>query len=204
MFLKILTDGKIVVGKNKAWFGSNKVELTKESSYTHPTYKVCNYAPDLTGYATIGYVDKQIASNQPKTHPNGFTYYHVETKSLQWYECFDRERESNISNDTLIYQFTAPSNIAAVYLYTNLYAELYNVRNRNMVLYFNENGVTTKMLTSSFSRTSITDWYYFGESQYGDAMYAQLTSNTFSLWGDSVTSEDDSQCGGTFNIEVYY
>lgn len=48
----ILTDGKIALGKTKAWFGPNAVELTKDTVYTHPTSKQCNYSVDLTQYAT--------------------------------------------------------------------------------------------------------------------------------------------------------
>lgn len=45
----ILTDGKIVVGKNKAWFGSNKVELTKDTNtvYTHPSSIQCNASSEI-------------------------------------------------------------------------------------------------------------------------------------------------------------
>lgn len=32
------------IGKNKAWFGSNKVELTKDTVYTHPSSKQCSYS----------------------------------------------------------------------------------------------------------------------------------------------------------------
>ena len=31
-------------GINKAWFGSNKIELTKDTVYSHPTEKQCNYS----------------------------------------------------------------------------------------------------------------------------------------------------------------
>ena len=204
--------GKSVITPNHVYtkLGNGTIrDLTLDTNtdtvYTHPTYKVCNYAPDLSGYATIGYVDKQIASNKPKTHPSGFTYYSVATKTLQWYEMMDRETSGSITDDTLVYTFTAPSNIAAVYVYTNMYAYLYHSRNRDMVLYFNSNGVTTKMFTSSFSRQSIAEWYYSGTAQFGNYSYnAQLSSNNFSLWGDSSSSEDDSRCGGTFNIEIYY
>lgn len=47
-----LTAGKIVVGNNKAWIGPNGVELTKDTIYSHPTNKQCNYEPDLSNYAT--------------------------------------------------------------------------------------------------------------------------------------------------------
>ena len=47
-----LTDGKIRIGKNKAWFGPNAVELTKNTIYTHPSTKQCNYDVDLSNYVT--------------------------------------------------------------------------------------------------------------------------------------------------------
>ena len=104
-----------------------------------------------------------------------------------------------------MYSFTAPSNIAAVYVYTNMYACLYWSRKRDMVLYFNADGANSKMFTTSFTKRSIADWYYSGEQAFGNLDYnAQLTYNNFTLWGDYSTSEDDSRCGGTFNIEVYY
>ena len=50
--MKVLTDGKIALGKTKAWFGSNKVELTKDTVYTHPSTKQCGYNVDLSNYVT--------------------------------------------------------------------------------------------------------------------------------------------------------
>ena len=32
--------------------GQNKIDLTKDTSYIHPTNKQCNYEPDLSNYAT--------------------------------------------------------------------------------------------------------------------------------------------------------
>lgn len=41
----ILRPGKLLLGNTKAWFGSNKIELTKDNDtvYTHPSTKQCNY-----------------------------------------------------------------------------------------------------------------------------------------------------------------
>lgn len=41
LYLKILGAGKLVLGNNKAWFGSNKIELTKDTVYTHPSTQQC-------------------------------------------------------------------------------------------------------------------------------------------------------------------
>ena len=40
----MLSPGKLLIGNNKAWFGSNKIELTKDTVYSHPTEKQCNYS----------------------------------------------------------------------------------------------------------------------------------------------------------------
>ena len=50
MLYLILTDGKIRIGKNKAWFGSNKVELTKDTNtvYTHPSSIQCNASNEIS------------------------------------------------------------------------------------------------------------------------------------------------------------
>jgi len=42
----------VVFGNTKAWFGSNKIELTKDTVYTHPTEKQCNYNVDSSLFAT--------------------------------------------------------------------------------------------------------------------------------------------------------
>lgn len=51
-------------GNTKAWFGSNKIELTKDTVYTHPTAKQCNYSVDTSSFATkaeIDEIEKKIA-----------------------------------------------------------------------------------------------------------------------------------------------
>ncbi len=39
----VLKDGKIIVCNNKVYAGKNKLELTKDTVYTHPAEKQCNF-----------------------------------------------------------------------------------------------------------------------------------------------------------------
>ena len=39
-----LTDGKIIVCNNKVYAGRNKIDLTKDTVYVHPSTKQCNFA----------------------------------------------------------------------------------------------------------------------------------------------------------------
>lgn len=44
LYLKILNAGKLLVTPNKVYAGSNRIDLTKDTVYTHPAEKVCNYS----------------------------------------------------------------------------------------------------------------------------------------------------------------
>ena len=47
-----------MLGKTKAWFGPNKIELTKDTVYTHPTSKQCNYNVDTSNLVTKDELEK--------------------------------------------------------------------------------------------------------------------------------------------------
>lgn len=53
----------MVFGNTKAWFGSNKIELTKDTDtiYVHPTSKVCDYVVDTSQiYARLEVVENKV------------------------------------------------------------------------------------------------------------------------------------------------
>ena len=47
-----------MLGKTKAWFGPNKVELTKDTVYVHPSSKQCNYNVDTSNLVTKDELEK--------------------------------------------------------------------------------------------------------------------------------------------------
>ena len=60
---EILNTGKILVTPNHCYIGPNKIDLTTDTKYVHPTSKQCNYSVDLSNINAAklqGYTYQQI------------------------------------------------------------------------------------------------------------------------------------------------
>ena len=60
---EILNTGKILVTPNHCYIGPNKIDLTTDTKYVHPTSKQCNYSVDLSNINASklqGYTYQQI------------------------------------------------------------------------------------------------------------------------------------------------
>ena len=76
----LLSDGKILVCNNKVCAGRNKIDLTKDTIYTHPSTKQCNYSVDLSQYLksqtvrTGSYYSSLLGSSVWTVSDSAFTF----------------------------------------------------------------------------------------------------------------------------------
>ena len=61
--VKLLTNGKIIVTPNHVYAGQNKLDLTKDTVYRHPSSKQCNYYVDLSNYVTKSELSTEITGS---------------------------------------------------------------------------------------------------------------------------------------------
>ena len=123
VFFLILRPGKLLLGNTKAWFGSNKIELTKDNdtvythpstkqcnyTYTHPSSKQCTWTPDGSSFYVTGAYDGN--GNASQTISLGFSPTAV-LVVLRGYE-FDASKCASafaIRGHNAVYGFTVYSN----------------------------------------------------------------------------------------------
>ena len=66
-FFLILNNGKLLVTPNKVYAGPNRIDLTQDTKYVHPTAKQCNYV-----------------YTHPSTKQCNYSYTHPTSKQCNW------------------------------------------------------------------------------------------------------------------------
>lgn len=197
-----LAAGKIVVGNNKAWIGPNGVELTKDTIYSHPTNKQCNYEPDLSDYATKE--DLASVSNvvDGVALEKAVTNYHSSDRS--WYSSagipflFSYDGVNNylyniITNKTYSWSYSATGG-SGWGTYGSAYCACRSLTDTNIWYFFhiddeNMSFVTVNMSsnTGTLRKVTLTNYGTYFDADYNRGIVLACDGST--LWWSSKTRQ---------------
>ena len=148
----VLTDGKVILGKTKAWFGSNRIELTKDTVYTHPSTKQCNYSVDTSSFVKTS--DLRVGTLYNKngsftitySNRNGFSYAGDNT-------VLSSAETANICNNYVISSVSAVLTIASC---SSGYGNSFSAAMGNLITIYGT-GTMTEPVTESYNANFTTN-----------------------------------------------
>lgn len=207
IFAFSLLNGKIIVCNNKVYAGSNKLDLTKDTIYTHPATKQCNYSVNTSDFATVSQLadlEKKIAIGNAglgtpvlgaRIRLGGFDYVIVHITGSVVYAITETCPWATIFGNNTTYSGSTAAAQCVTWYNTYVPATL-----RNAGIFVNEtvNGVTYPCFLPSYEQYN-GGFSYFSDNDHRIAPLCIAagyngTYNGYWHWTSSVTSTGDV-CG---------
>ena len=187
-FFLILNNGKLLVTPNKVYAGINKIDLTKDTVYKHPTTKQCNYAyvhptskqctwtPDASGLLWEKLLDINFTLNWSRNTSNRDDSI-GKSFSLNSYSTYPYLKiVLNSASIGSLYQYTYSGNtetVAVGYTFNNVENPYFSsdsfALSNGYTLSHNttQSNITLTPLTEYKSVSSQQPWIRFSDGKYG-------------------------------------